>query len=211
MMMQPWRRRRSLITLSLLLLTIILLVIALYESPHLPPVILLELIATGLVLPVGVFGWLTIIGWRHTMRETYYWPRPIIEHCIRLRVDIVGPLLAAVGVAAMVLIALYPTTEPPSTIAQQAPTPPLDETAQIEAGCIEAAGKSLRSHGVDPDRTEPKARIARYCGCMALEIKGHYTRADLMELFANPQKLADDTTYHQIVARCTDAVRSVGR
>jgi len=193
----------------MLLLTLTLLAIAFYDRAGLQPVILGEITATSLMLPVAAFGWLTIIGWRHTMRETYHWPRPFIEHCIRWRVDIIGPLLAAAGVAVMVLIALYPTTTP--TIAQQAPAPPLDETAQIEAGCIEAAGKSLRSHGVDPETPAPKARIAQYCGCMAHEIKGHYTRADLMDLFANPQKLADDTTYHQIVARCTDAVRNGGR
>jgi hypothetical protein len=209
MMMQPWRRRRSVVTLSMLVLALVLLAIAIRDRAFLTPVILLELTATGLLLPVGTFGWLTIIGWRNTMRETYYWPRPFIENCIRWRVDSVGPLLAAAGVAVMVLSAFHPTTEPQPTIAQ--PAPPLDETAQIEAGCVEAAGKSLKSHGVDPESPAPKARIARYCGCMAHEIKGHYTRADLMELFANPQKLADDTTYHQIVARCTDAVRSGDR
>jgi len=209
MMMQPWRRRRSVFTLSMLLLTLILLAFAFYDRALLAPVSLIEIVAISLLLPLAAFGWLTIIGWRHTMRETYHWPRPLVENCIRLRVDIVGPLLAVIGVAVMVLIAFYPTTEPQPTIAQ--PAPPLDETAQMEAGCVEAAGKSIKSHGVDPESTEPKARIARYCGCMAQEIKGHYTRADLMEFFANPQKLADDSTYHQIVARCTDAVRSGGR
>jgi hypothetical protein len=172
--MSPWYRRLQLISTAVVLFPSAVLLYFGYLSATTPGHSTAEaavLIALGVALPPLIFGMWAAIIWAKRGQQPGADPSsPAARY---------GKYLPYVAIGLMVgLISLGRGFSPSSSRGDEKK----DVFVSMRASCVSEASNAAKKQGVDPNASETKARIDKYCTCYVLQMQRQYSPEEFAAL-----------------------------
>ena len=198
--MKPvWRRMRLWATLFTAVIGIGLLVLALSAPDTVRGEARVLLVFTGIVLPLGFHAVFTLVGWQNSA-DSGTVPPPLVARSLKWHGAQIAPvvfMLFLVGLLQQMSSALdrKPQRESAASVAE-------DNYRFVRDSCVTENAAAVRKDGGDPESTEIKLRIAKYCGCMAVNLPLKFTPEEFQLVSAGRAPASQSQKFQGIVERC---------
>jgi hypothetical protein len=195
--MLPLRRRLRLVfTAVFVLIGIGLLLLSYALIGRFPSSTVGVLAMIAVILPVAMYGLLTVTGWQRSMASGATPPRVsgwIIRHSLAPVLPIMF-MFFLLGLGREMDLTPLDGQSSATTIAR----------SMYEA-CVGGARKEIAQNGGSPDSPATQSRANAYCNCVTSALQREYTADEFVRLASAPGRLDKDERISRIINSCAKA------
>ena len=198
--MKPaWRRMRLWATLFTAVVGILLLVLAFNAPDTVRGEARVLMVFTGVILPLGFYAVLTLVGWQKSI-DSGVAPPAVVARSLKWHGAQIAPIvfmLFLLGLFQQMSSALdrQPAQERATGVAE-------DDYRFVRDSCLTETAAAMRKDGDDPESAEIKPRIAKYCGCMAVNLPQKFTPEEFQLVSTGQAPASQAQKFQGIVERC---------